>query len=278
MKRLRPLLILVVLALLSGCTPFEDLSQESPYPDQSLTTPFALITWNTAKGRLSSEEEIASQLATLGRHDSVIIALQEATPSMMKVQPFGAHFARSFAWIWQESPSGVALLSTAKPVRAEPMVTPWREFGITTPKMGLAAIYPLKQKNQKRKENLSLLVVTLHGFNFEPTPHGLSLQMDRIEAMVQNHTGPCVVAGDFNTWSQERLTLVRQRLSGFSELSVRGTPGTGHPLVALAGGDPDIALDRIFYRGLLPVGPGTTKPLSLSDHAPVEGIFDLPQP
>ena len=80
---MRPLLFLLALVLLSGCTPFEDLSQESPYPDQSLTTPFALITWNTAKGRLSSQEEIASELSTLGRHGSVVIALQEATPPMM---------------------------------------------------------------------------------------------------------------------------------------------------------------------------------------------------
>ncbi|WP_300672337.1 endonuclease/exonuclease/phosphatase family protein [Desulfoluna sp.] len=272
----RILLLALMLLLSTACTSLQDVDEVSAYPDENprLAPTFTLVTWNVAKGAKSSTPEIAETIIKLTEGSpSSLVALQEATPKMLSIPGRGADFARSFRWWWSDTLSGVALLSSTPPMTTHPITVAQREFGYTTPKMGLAAVYPVADRNGKTHR---LLVITLHGLNFELSPGGLSAQMEKIHERVSPFKGPVVICGDFNTWSNQRLAVVKKALPHFMEIPVTGKrPGTS-PLVALIGGNTQLALDHIFYRGLTPRGPATAFPTPLSDHAPVMARFTLP--
>jgi endonuclease/exonuclease/phosphatase (EEP) superfamily protein YafD len=84
------------------------------------------------------------------------------------------------------------------------------------------------------------------------------------------HTGPIVLAGDFNDWSQRRndiLSLVGQRLD-LIPVQLTGDARSrywGRPV------------DHIYYRGLEVVQAQAVKVTS-SDHNPLLVRFRLPSP
>ncbi|VVS92568.1 endonuclease/exonuclease/phosphatase family protein [Desulfoluna spongiiphila] len=273
-KRMIPLVTMLV--LLSSCTLLQDIQEAAPYPDgrAALAPNFTVITWNVAKGNESSDEEVTEVLKTLSdSHTSAVIALQEATGKMLDLPGRGAHFARSFRWWWGDTDSGVALIAPVAPLTARPITVKKRELGFATPKMGLAAVYPLSGSDGTPHR---ILMITLHGLNFEISARGLAAQMAAIREVVSAFRGPAVVCGDFNTWSTRRIAVVTEALPGFTEAPVQGgRPGTSR-LVALIGGNSKLAIDRIFYRGLHLEGPATAVPTTLSDHVPVMARFTLP--
>jgi len=273
-KRILP--FVAMLFLLTSCTLLQDIKEAAPYPDgqAALAPTFTVITWNVAKGNESSGEEVTEMLKTLSNSQpSPVMALQEATGGMLDLPGRGAHFARSFRWWWSDTDTGVALLAPVAPFTARPITVKKRELGFATSKVGLAAVYPLSGRDGTPHR---VLIITLHGLNFELSARGLSAQMAAIREMVAAFRGPAVVCGDFNTWSNRRLAVVTEALSGFTEAPVHGgRPGTSR-LVALIGGDSKLAIDRIFYRGLRLEGPATAVPTALSDHVPVMVRFTLP--
>ena len=273
-KRMFPLV--TALLLLTSCTLLQDLQEAAPYPEgpAALGPKFTVVTWNVAKGNESSGQEVTEVLKTLSTNlTSPIMALQEATGEMLALPGLGAHFARSFRWWWSDTDSGVALMAPVAPLSARPIAVRPRELGFITPKMGLAAVYPIAGEDGTPRK---LLIITLHGLNFEISARGLSAQMAAVRDAVEAFRGPAVVCGDFNTWSNRRLAVVTEALPGFTEAPVRGARTGTSRLVVLAGGDSKLAIDRIFYRGLRLDGPATAVHTTLSDHVPVRARFTLP--
>jgi len=265
-----------MLLLLTSCTLRQDINEAVPYPEgrAALASTFTVVTWNVAKGKESSCGEVTEILKTLsGSLVSPVMALQETTKAMLYLPGRGAHFARSFRWWWSDTRSGVALLAPVPPLSTHAITVRKREFGFTTPKMGLAAVYPLAGRDGSTHR---LLMITLHGLNFELSASGLAAQMANIHEIVAEFSGPVVVCGDFNTWSNRRLAVVTNALPGFTEVPVHGGRTGTSRLVALVGGDTKLAMDRIFYRDLSLEGPATTVPTTLSDHVPVMARFTLP--
>ena len=271
-----PILPLICLFMFTACTLVQETEEAVPYPDTipALAPTFSIVTWNTAKGQKSSPEKITTFITALSsRLDSPVIALQEATRKIIAIPGRGAHFAKSFHWWGSKTLSGVALVSGTAPTTTYTLSVKRRELGFTTPKMGLAAVYPVTGLDQATHP---LLVVTLHGLNFELTARGLTAQMKCIHDLVSTFQGPAVVCGDFNSWSTGRLAIVTQALPGFTEVPTQGG-GTGTSrVVNLIGGDADLAIDRIFYRGLLLEGAATIFSTNLSDHHPILAQFTLP--
>lgn len=268
--------LLLLSLLFTACTLIQDVEEIASYPEDAgpLAPTFAVVTWNVAKGEKSSAAEVTGLIQSLSeRLPSPVIALQEATEEMLRLPNRGAHFAESFRWWGSKTRSGVALLARTAPLATQAIRVKRRELGCTTPKMGLAATYPATGQDGSTHR---ILVITLHGLNFELAPQGLSAQMAIVHRLVSEFHGPAVVCGDFNTWSNRRLAVVTQALAGFTEAPVtEGRTGTSW-LVALIGGNTELAMDRIFYRGLRLNGPARAFPSALSDHVPVIARFTLP--
>jgi endonuclease/exonuclease/phosphatase (EEP) superfamily protein YafD len=80
--------------------------------------------------------------------------------------------------------------------------------------------------------------------------------LDDLEAVMQEHDGPIVLVGDFNTWSQKRLDLVQAVVEKLSLTEVIDFPAgrkTGDKKTSflnwLFGIDKELPLDRVYYRG-----------------------------
>ena len=262
---------MLLLSITQGCTRLEDITQAAPYPKGPLTLPLSFVTWNTAKGKESSPQKVAQAIHHLTQENSTLVVLQEAVPAMLTHKGYGAHFARSFAWFWQNHASGVAQISPTRPLFVRAITTTHKEIG-STPKMAMAALYPVLQQGKKT----TLLVITIHGLNFEWSGEGLAAQMKEIQSVIDQHHGPTVIAGDFNTWSHQRLAIVKEALSAFTEVPVDGPRRTAGFFIRLAGGSPDLPLDRIFVRGLEVRGKARTLENHLSDHPALSVTLALP--
>ena len=137
------------------------------------------------------------------------------------------HFAHGWRYPW---PTGNAVgVMTASKSRST-WVTPLksrREFGVTVPKASLASRHMLK-------DGQTLLAVNVHCLSFERWgTAGLADQLDDIKRIMQQHDGPILFAGDFNSWSERRYDLV---LSIADELGL--TEVDGFSAGRKTGGDP----------------------------------------
>jgi endonuclease/exonuclease/phosphatase (EEP) superfamily protein YafD len=83
-------------------------------------------------------------------------------------------------------------------------------------------------------------------------------QLAALQGLMAKHTGPILLAGDFNTWNQRRLRLVTAlardlQLTEVGEFAGALTTGDRQLAVLnwLLGIDRTLALDRVYYRGLV---------------------------
>ena len=129
------------------------------------------------------------------------------------------------------------------------MPSKYREFRVTAPKVSLVTEYPLS-----KRENL--LAVNVHLLNFERwSVKKISHQLEDLKTIIANHSGPIVMAGDFNTWNQKRLKLVKQIARDIKLKEVTDFPKnrrTGELKSdfwnEVFGIDKDLPLDRVFFQ------------------------------
>ena len=90
-----------------------------------------------------------------------------------------------------------------------------------------------------------------------------------------HHTGPIIMAGDFNTWSQKRLELVKKIARDANLNEVTGFPKgrrTGNTRSEfwneVLGIEIDLPLDRVFFSGFNPTSARVLN-YETSDHRPI---------
>lgn len=133
---------------------------------------------------------------------------------------------------------------------------PW----LRIPKAALVARYRLANGEV-------LTVVNLHGINFELGTGDFRSQLAAVRARLDRHDGPVIVAGDFNTWSEERqqivATLTRELgLNAVVYEQDKRSRFLGEPV------------DHVYYRGLR-AEPAQVITVSSSDHHAVRVTFRL---
>lgn len=198
---------------------------------------------------------------------------------MLTTDHIGGYFASSWSYPWPNGKIiGLLTLSQVRPVRIQPMPSKYREFFITAPKLSLATEYPLVN-GQK------LLAVNVHLLAFERwNTTGFGSQIADLEKLMEQHAGPIILVGDFNTCSHERLALVKKAAErlGLTEVT-EFSPGrrTGDKdstfLNWLFGIDATLPLDRVYYRGFLHHF-AEVLPYSSSDHRALKVSFDVVLP
>ncbi len=223
---------------------------------------FGVLVWNIHKGQDQGWQNAIQQFA----QDKDFVLLQEVTDRQNIAHLFSDEFSTAlyvtaFAYLGQQS--GVNSLSRFVPQTycAGASVEPW----IRIPKVGNAMRFPLA-------DGRYLLTVNLHLVNFELNPTYYYRQLTDMMALIAQHQGPIILAGDFNSWNGRRLALIRQLVAQYQLQEIRFTPD--HRLRFF--GNP---LDWVFVRGFKTI-QATTLQTSSSDHNPLLLELELikPQP
>ncbi len=211
---------------------------------------FEILSWNMKK---AERNQWSADLAAFAA-ESDLVFLQEASlqagiPNIL--DDVQEAFAPGYRTATLDT--GVMTLSAASPsLHCRFSATePW----LRTPKATSVTEHPLDGQDER------LLAINLHAVNFAFGLQDFAGQFDAIGVVLKEHTGPVVVAGDLNTWSESRQALVDAFMAE-------------HGLVPIAF-EPDLrstafgrALDHIYVRGLA-AESATVIPVDSSDHNPL---------
>ena len=220
------------------------------------------LVWNILKARRRSWSQDFIDLV----HDRDLVLLQEAVINA----PSDALFAENqrFEWVMARSHrhprsaiiTGVKTGSIAPSIERNFYLSPHAEPIVNTQKLLLVTRYALIGETQ------TLLVLNMHAINFVSVRKYVE-QLDQLLAALQGHTGPVILAGDFNTWNPQRLGLFREisEEAGLREAVMDRKGRLAHL---------NQHLDHVFYRGLKLRCVASLAHFQSSDHAPITATFD----
>lgn len=150
--------------------------------------------------------------------------------------------------------TGVALLSRLPLENIERIDLPWHDCA-WRPRLAMAATVRLGE------EKLRL-------FNAHINPHGpidnQHQQLNTVLEHAEQHDGPSVILGDFNTLSKQKASEIRKLMEsrGYATPFPTGT-------ATWRGAGLRFQADWIFVRGVSVKRWGVAKPLNVSDHWPI---------
>lgn len=217
-----------------------------------------LLVWNIYKQNRDTWRSRLDQYA----QGKQLVLLQEAsmTPQLKewisKGQWFGSQVDAFKAF---DTTAGVLNLSPDSPSKAcaYTELEPW----LRLPKSALYALYPLSNGQQ-------LAVVNIHAVNFTYGTEEYHRQLKVLVDELSQHQGPVIVAGDFNSWSEQRLKVMSEALSAVGLKEVNYTSDNRTQFIT------GLPLDHVFYRGL--TLEKAEAPISdASDHNPILVTFHL---
>lgn len=220
----------------------------------------SVLNWNVYKGKRENWARDFKRYTS--RHDVVTIQeahLDEKLTTMLDNEH--QYWTLNTAFHYRDRATGVMTASRVKPLyscgqhTAEPL--------IRVPKTSLISFYPIEGMRE------SLLVANIHGINFTLGVDVYTSQLEKLYRVMRLHDGPIVLAGDFNTWSDERMRVVEDITD---RLQLESLDYTNHNRTSVFGN----ALDHVFYRGLDPVEHDTWHVTS-SDHNPTRVSFRVKQ-
>lgn len=220
---------------------------------RALPFPLHVGSWNVMKlDRRGARQQVVEM-----SRDTDLLLLQEA-PSDLTLfdQLHGDHFAPGFQRAGQLT--GVSMHSR---LPADISCTlSFREPWLRSPKAVLALRIP--------GAGQSLLAINLHGINFTLGSGAYRRQLEAIEVLVRTHTGPVIVAGDFNHWNPWRRWVLEEFRAGLGLREAQFSPDWRSRHL----GSP---VDSAFVRGLRVIS-ATAAPTTRSDHNPLTVLVAPP--
>jgi len=216
-----------------------------------------LLNWNTQK---NTSVGMQADLARLTEGVDLIL-LQEA----VRQSDAFAHIANDYHWSFspgyrtESLNTGVMTASRIEPLaqcnltHSEPWLQSPKATGITE--------FALTNTDE------TLLVINVHLINFTLGVDAMRQQLLLALSFAEQHQGPVIISGDFNTWRKARRDLVADALSA------RGFEPAGYAddYRKRFFGNP---LDHTFVRGLR-VTSGTSFPVETSDHNPTSVTLEF---
>lgn len=117
------------------------------------------------------------------------------------------------------------------------------------------------------KDSNSVLILNIHAINFRETKHYIK-ELERVFALLKEHKGPMIVAGDFNSWNKKRTQKLYKLMQKLSLLRVDfEDKGVVKSFMSNE-------LDHIFYRDLELLEAEVINNHKLSDHNPLFARFE----
>jgi len=229
-------------------------------PEQSLNPQnISLINWNIYKAQ---GENWAEDFKALIKGQNLVL-IQEAINQPVVTSPLQSQqpwWQLNNAFYYNGHATGVLTASSTPAIfgcglrTAEPL--------IQTPKTVLINLYPIATSPQR------LLVANLHGINFTLGTETYAEQILAMSSIIEQHTGPVIIAGDFNSWSEARNEVVDAMVE---KLSLKRLAYASHSRIKVFGH----ALDHVFYRGMDVISEETLE-VDSSDHNPIRVSFRVP--
>ncbi len=194
--------------------------------------------------------------------DADILTIQEAflTEELKKFldrRPY--HWQLVTAFEYRQAKAGVLTAATIEPNFLCPLRA--AEPFTSLPKTILITRYPLANTRH------SLMIANIHMINFALDIAAFRDQARQMEKILLHHQGPMIIAGDFNTWSEERLSIIedmsdRLHLARVDFKTDLARKAFGH------------TIDRVYYRGLT-LEEALVVEVDSSDHNPLLVRFSL---
>lgn len=220
----------------------------------------SVLNWNVYKGQRDNWEKDFQRYSI--KHDVVIVQEAHLGDAMEKLlDNEHRYWSMNTAFYLDDKATGVMTASKVKPLYSCGQRT--TEPLIRLPKTSLISYYPVAGHAE------SLLVANIHGINFTFGVDVYKDQLNKLFEAMRHHQGPIVLAGDFNTWSDERMQVLMD-LADWLSLSALDYTSHNDTRTLLFGN----ALDHVFYRGLELVEHDTWQVTS-SDHNPTSASFRI---
>lgn len=230
--------------------------------DTHLGPVIRVLLWNILKARRQRWLDDFSDLCA----DRDLVLLQEAvlnapTDSLFTTNTrFEWIMARSFRHPITQSVHGIKTGAVAQATERHFYLSPHAEPLTQTQKLLLATLYPLAGDDEH------LLVLNMHAINFVSVAKYVE-QLDQLHAVLQSHTGPVILGGDFNTWNPKRLSHFRDvaEKACLEEAVMDRQSKLAHL---------NQHLDHLFFRGLILRSAESLSHYYSSDHAPITATFE----
>ena len=235
--------------------PNHKIMHDKPLIDQQS---FSVLVWNIFKQKRADCINILEQYAD----QTKLILLQEAQTTSQLLNFIARHNKIADhvpAYSLNDIYAGVMTITDIKPTQIFSFRE--REPFIRVPKSALITLYPIKNSTQQ------LLVANIHAINFSLGVKVYRQQIYMLLNYIKQHHGPVILAGDFNAWSRQRLSLLYHLIRSINlkpvnfSIDIRKT-FLGRPL------------DFIFYRGLK-LDAANIVNTAASDHNPLFVKFKL---
>ena len=219
---------------------------------------FGLLSWNIHKGMDAGWQ---SDLRELGKSIHLLL-LQEAQPGpsldpLLDALPH-RHFAPGFSFAGKAT--GVLTASSAPPLLRCTLY--YREPWLGTPKSTAITLYALGE------QRAGLLAINLHGVNLSLGTRMFGEQILALDPILGAHSGPVILGGDINAWSETRLAAVDRLARRHGLRRQNFSPDLRSRIIGLA-------MDYIYVRGLDTV-IAEVVPVTSSDHNPLLMKLALP--
>jgi endonuclease/exonuclease/phosphatase (EEP) superfamily protein YafD len=212
-----------------------------------------LASWNLHK---EADPGWESDLGGLIRESDVLLVQEAGVSSEFRaiVEKAGFSWLLSSAFEYLGSEYGVLTATRVRPEKACTLRAYEPLLGI--PKAMLITHYGLAGRDD------TLAVANLHAINFTLDIDAYTAQLEAVADALSNHLGPIVVAGDFNTWNDDREAAVRALAKRLSLVpAVFEVDARTHFMG-------DHIFDRVYAKGVEFVA-ATAWSVSSSDHNPL---------
>jgi endonuclease/exonuclease/phosphatase (EEP) superfamily protein YafD len=218
---------------------------------EALAGQLDILSWNIQK---ASNSGWAQDLAALSGGVNLAF-IQEASiqADIPRVIDNPLHQAFAAGYTTSERETGVMTLSSSSPsLRCN--FTSWEPW-LGTPKATSVTEFPLAGREDR------LLAINLHAVNFALGLVDFQQQFGALKNLLDTHPGPVILAGDLNTWSEQRQELVDDFTREYGLAAVIFSPDLRTTVFGRA-------LDHIYVRGLQ-AREARVIPVSSSDHNPL---------
>ncbi|MEM8505298.1 MAG: endonuclease/exonuclease/phosphatase family protein [Cyanobacteria bacterium P01_D01_bin.1] len=238
-----------------------------------------ILNWNIAK--INHSQYWQQEFSIIQRQQPHLCFFQEARLSWPEARTFssgqdepkrtsadfGWHFAPNLIYHRQKYAAGVLTASVTPALTSVALHSQHQEPFLQTRKLFLVTQYPIAQQRQ------TLWTINVHGINFVRS-HMFQSQLHQIEQAITQHSGPIILAGDFNTWRPKRMQMLQSIIQRLGLKPVNFSSNCQNNLKRFLFSDP---LDHIFYRGLSlrPHSAKVLNQLTSSDHKPMVAEFNI---
>ena len=228
------------------------LQQSGQATRSQLPALIKILVWNIQKAQAG--EAWQNDFLSLSSKSDLVL-LQEG----YRIETFNHATSQLRGFLWsfvtsffhQGYETGVVIGSPSQPLKTFWLRSPGREPFVDSPKMTILSEFDLPERDDH------LLVANIHAINFV-TNGTFYEQITPVLKAIEQHRGPVLFAGDFNTWNSARFTFVETRAAQLG-LKIINFPEDPRRLV----------LDHVFYRGLKPQKARVLNQIESSDHFPL---------